>query len=67
MYDATARFMAEKLKEYCEDKKHCCDNCVFGYHPTYIGPDGEHTAYYFDCRLSEDSPNEWNIPKEDRT
>ena len=66
MYDVTARFMAEKLKEFCEDKKNC-GNCVFGYHPTYIGPDGERTASYFDCRLCEDSPNQWTIPEEART
>ena len=64
MYDATARFMAEKLKEFCEDKQNC-SKCVFGYHPTYIGSDGERTATYFDCRL-DGSPNEWIIP-EDRT
>ena len=66
MYDVTARFMAEKLKEFCEDKQNC-GNCVFGYHPTYIGPDGERTASYFDCRLCEDSPNQWTIPEEART
>lgn len=66
MYDETAMFIANKLKEFCEEKPNC-SRCPFGYHPTCIGSGGERTAPYFDCRLGEGSPNEWVIPEEGRT
>ena len=65
MYEATARFLATKLKEYCEEQADC-SKCPFAYHPTLIGVRGEYVPPYRECRFYG-SPNEWIIPKEDRT
>ena len=64
MYDATARFMAEKLKEFCEEQADC-SKCPFAYHRTLIGSDGEHLDKALSCGLGYPE-DDWTIPEEDR-
>lgn len=65
MYDSTAIFMAQKLKEFCGEHDDC-SKCCFAYHPTLIGLYGERTAPYLECRLNE-VPKDWTFPEEGRT
>ena len=64
MYDTTARFMAEKLKEFCEEQAHC-SKCPFAYNRTLIGSNGKQVSKYFLCGLGHPD-DEWIIPEEDR-
>lgn len=65
MYDSTARFMVEKLKQFCSEHDDC-SKCPFSHHPILIGLRGEYVAPYTEC-IFYGSPNEWAIPEEDRT
>ena len=62
MYDSTAIFMANKLKEFCESKVNC-GHCPFAYHPTLIGSNGEQISIGLSCGLGYPEI-EWNIPEE---